>query len=149
MFRVASLAGGIPLSTTAAAATAPVAAAQVSARYETTTKFAAVRDMLQKHKVLEKAQVFMSPLRLPRELTIRTAECGASFVPFDADNGIITICYEAIAGIQDLARRHLRCRRPRRAGVRGEEVLHCRRRHPASVRRPDVGRRRRRRPARR
>ena len=92
------------LAVPAAAQTIPVAGAQVHIRYETTTKFSAVRDLMQQHKVLEKAQIFLSPLRLPRELTLRTAECGASSVPFDAQQGIITICYEAVADIQALAK---------------------------------------------
>src|SRR6185437_2679184 len=99
----AVLAGGIPFATPSAAQAAP-ASAQVQIRYEPSTKFAAVRDMLQRHKVLEKAQLFMSPLRLPRTLTIRSAECGASSLPYDAGKGVITICYEAIAAIQDLAK---------------------------------------------
>jgi hypothetical protein len=88
----------------AAAQTVPTAGAPVLIRYETTTTFSAVRDLMQQHKVLEKAQIFLSPLRLPRELTIRTAECGASSLPFDAQKGIITICYEAVADIQALAK---------------------------------------------
>jgi hypothetical protein len=100
----AALACGVVLATAAAAQTAPAAAEQVHARYEASQKFTAVRDMLQRHKVLERAQVFMSPLRLPRELTIRTAECGSPSVPYDAGKGIITICYEAIAGVEDLAK---------------------------------------------
>jgi hypothetical protein len=100
----AALACGIPHATPAAAQTAPIAAAKLQARYEPSTKFASVRDMLQRHKVLEKAQRFMSPLRLPRTLTIRSAECGAPSLPYDADKGIITICYEAIASMQDLAK---------------------------------------------
>jgi hypothetical protein len=112
----------------AAAQTAPVAAAQVHARYEASQKYAAVRDVLQRHKVLEKAQVFMSPLRLPRELTIRTAECGAPSVPYDAEKGIITICYEAIASIQDLAKGATSDADDLAALVTGgvmEEALHC------------------------
>jgi hypothetical protein len=112
----------------AAAQTAPVAAAQVHARYEASQKFAAVRDMLQRHKVLEKAQVFMSPLRLPRELTIRAAECGASSLPYDAEKGIISICYEAIASIQDLAKGATSDADDLAALVTGgviEEALHC------------------------
>jgi hypothetical protein len=104
IFVGAALACGIPHATPAAAQTAPATAAQVQARYEPTTKFATVRDMLQRHKVLEKAQLFLSPLRLPHAITIRGAECGAPSLPYDADKGIITICYEAIAGIQDLAK---------------------------------------------
>lgn len=103
-FLVAALACGVSFATTAAAQTAPVAAAQVHARYEASEKFAAVRDMLQRHKVLEKAQIFLSPLRLPRELTIRTAQCGAPSLPYDAGEGVITICYEAIAGVEELAK---------------------------------------------
>jgi hypothetical protein len=99
---VAALIGGI--SAAAAQIVPAVASAQVHAGYEASQKFTAVRDMLQRHKVLEKAQVFMSPLRLPRELTIRAAECGSPSLPYDADKGVITICYEAIASIEELAK---------------------------------------------
>jgi hypothetical protein len=124
----AVLAGGITLATSAATATAPAAAAPVRASYDATTKFASARDMLQKHKVLEKAQVFLSPLRLPRELTVRTAECGAPFLPYDPAKGVITICYEAIAGIQDLAKGAASDPDDLTALVTGgviEETLHC------------------------
>jgi hypothetical protein len=127
-FLGAALACGISLAFVAAAQAAPVAAAQVHARYEATASFPAVRDMLQRHKVLEKAQVFMSPLRLPRELTIRTAECGAPAVPYDADQAVITICYEAIASIDDLAKGATSDADDLTALVTGgviEEVLHC------------------------
>jgi hypothetical protein len=98
---VATLIGGV---VPGAAQTAPAASAQVHVRYEASQKFAAARDMLQRHKVLEKAQVFMSPLRLPRELTIRAAECGALSVPYDGERGVITICYEAVANVEQLAK---------------------------------------------
>jgi hypothetical protein len=98
-----ALACAIPYATPATQA-ASLASAQVQTRYEPTTKFAAIRDMLQRHKVLEKAQLFMSPLRLPRTLTIRSADCGAPSLPYDGAQGIITICYEAIASIVDLAK---------------------------------------------
>jgi hypothetical protein len=104
LFLGAALSYGILYARPAAAQSSPVAAGQVQVRYEPTTKFAAVHDMLQRHKVLEKAQLFMSPLRLPRMITIRSADCGASSLPYDAGNGIITVCYEAIASIQDLAK---------------------------------------------
>ena len=91
----------MPHATPAAAQAAP---GQVQAKYEPTTKFAPVRDMLQRHKVLEKAQVLMSPLRLPRAITIRATECSAPALPYDAAKGVITICYEAIASILDLAK---------------------------------------------
>ena len=125
---VALVGGGLSFAAAAAAATAPGAAAQVRVSYDATTKFATVRDMLQRHKVLEKAQVFMSPLRLPRELTIRTAECAAPALPFDAAKGVITICYEAIASIQDLAKGATSDADDLAALVTGgvmEEALHC------------------------
>jgi len=126
-FLGATLACTVACATAAAAQAAPAAAAQVRARYEATTKFPAVRDMLQRHKVLEKAQVFMSPLRLPREFTIRTAECGAPRAPYDAANGVITICYEAIASVEDLAKGATQDPGDLAALVTGgvvEEVLH-------------------------
>jgi len=122
----AVLAGGIPFATPAAAQAAP-ASAQVQIRYEPSTKFTAVRDLLQRHKVLEKAQIFMSPLRLPRTLTIRSAECGAPSIPYDAAKGIITICYEAIASIQELAKGSETDANKLAAVITGgvvEEVLH-------------------------
>ena len=100
----AALACGLVHAAPVAAQTVPVAGAPLHIRYEATTTFSAVRDLMQRHKVLEKAQIFLSPLRLPRELTIRAAECGASSLPFDAQKGIITICYEAIADIQAIAK---------------------------------------------
>jgi hypothetical protein len=99
----AALVCGIPFATRGAAQTVPPAP-QVQTRYEPTTKYAAIRDLLQRHKVLEKAQTFMSPLRLPRTITIRSADCGGSSLPYDAAHGVITICYEAIADIQTLAK---------------------------------------------
>ena len=99
-----ALACGVLRAVPAAAQTVPVAGAQVHTKYEASTTFSAVHDLLAEHKVLEKAQVFLSPLRLPREITLRTAECGASSVPYDAQKGIITICYEAVADIQALAK---------------------------------------------
>jgi hypothetical protein len=103
-FAAAALACGLLHAAPAVAQTVPVAGAPVHIRYETTTTYSAIRDLLQQHKVLEKAQVFLSPLRLPRELTIRTAECGAPSVPFDAQKSVVTICYEAVADIQALAK---------------------------------------------
>jgi hypothetical protein len=100
----AALACGVTHTTPAAAQATPPAAAQVQTRYEPSTRFAAARDLLARHKVLEKAQVFMSPLRLPRTITIRGADCGAPSLPYDAGTGVITICYDAIAGIQELAK---------------------------------------------
>jgi hypothetical protein len=100
----AALACGMLHATPAATQTVPAAGAQVHTKYEATTTFSAVRDLLARHKVLEKAQVFLSPLRLPRELTLRAAECGTSSVPYDGQKGIITICYEAVADIQALAK---------------------------------------------
>ena len=100
----AALAVGLLHAAPAAAQTTPAPSTKIQIRYETTEKHAAVRDLLARHKVLEKAQLFMSPLRLPRELTIRTADCGAPSVPYDAEKGVITICYEAIASVQELAK---------------------------------------------
>jgi hypothetical protein len=122
-FLAAALVCGISAG---AVQSAPVAAAQ--ARYEASQKFAAVRDMLQRHKVLEKAQVFMSPLRLPRELTIRAAECDAPSVAYDAEHGVITICYEAIANVEELAKGATSDADDLAALVTGgvvEEALHC------------------------
>jgi hypothetical protein len=65
----------------------------------TTAAFTPIRERLQHRGVLEKLQIFLSPLKLPRKLTVRTAECGRLYVPVAAD-GTVTLCYEYVAKIE-------------------------------------------------
>ena len=62
--------------------------------------YAAVRQQ----NVLEKLQRFLAPLRLARPLTVHMAQCGNNLVyrPYQA-GGDVTICYEFIKQVADLA----------------------------------------------
>ena len=59
-----------------------------------------VYDRLKQRKMLEQLQLFLSPLKLPTRLLIKTQECGNAFtVPYQP-GGPVTICYEYIARIE-------------------------------------------------
>jgi hypothetical protein len=63
--------------------------------------FQALYERLKARKPLEELQQFLSPLQLPQKLTLQTAECGATFVPYES--GPVTICYEYLHEIERLA----------------------------------------------
>jgi hypothetical protein len=44
---------------------------------------------------LEELQAFLEPLRLPRKLTVKTAQCGEADAPYDP-SGVVTVCYELV-----------------------------------------------------
>ena len=54
------------------------------------------------HKALEELGYFLSPLKLPTNLTIHAGECGALRKPYDASSKTVTICYEEIARVLDV-----------------------------------------------
>lgn len=60
---------------------------------------------LKQRQVLERLQGFMAPLRLPKPLTVRTAQCGAETVPY-VSGGPVTICYELVQHIAAVAFKH-------------------------------------------
>jgi Putative metallopeptidase len=49
-------------------------------------------DLLKKRRVLERLQTLLSPLLLPRDLTLKTTECGMINAWYE--NDVVTICYE-------------------------------------------------------
>jgi len=56
-------------------------------------QLAPVRERLIKRRVLERLQAFLEPLKLKRDLSIRTADCGYRYyVPYKP-GGPVTICY--------------------------------------------------------
>jgi hypothetical protein len=58
---------------------------------------------LKSRAVLERLQAFLSPLRLPQPLNVVTAECGGQIeLPYQPD-GPVTICYEYIGLIEQVA----------------------------------------------
>ncbi|MGL4974285.1 MAG: DUF4344 domain-containing metallopeptidase, partial [Bosea sp. (in: a-proteobacteria)] len=61
-----------------------------------------LRDLLMERRVLEQMQRVLSPLRLPKPLLFRTADCdGEINAWFEVDT--VTICYEYVAYIGELA----------------------------------------------
>ena len=65
----------------------------------TNTKFTPIYERLKQRRVLEELQAFMAPLRLPRELTVRIAQCGSQNLPYKPQ-GPATVCYELIDQIE-------------------------------------------------
>ena len=63
---------------------------------------APVRSRLSERRVLELLRDFLSPLKLPRTLTIKTASCGRENASYDSRIQTITICYELIVWIHAL-----------------------------------------------
>jgi hypothetical protein len=62
-------------------------------------------DILVKSQALEELGSFLSPLRLPTDLHIRSDACGGALRrPYDPTTKTVTICYEMIARILDVAK---------------------------------------------
>ncbi len=58
-----------------------------------------VHERLKTARVLELLQEFLSPLRLPRQLGVRLAECGALEVAYNPQQAV-TICYEFVREVE-------------------------------------------------
>jgi hypothetical protein len=65
-------------------------------------RFQPIYDELKRRQVLEELKMFLSPLRLPRKVLVKTAECGTDAVPYEPGKPII-VCYEYVAQIVKLA----------------------------------------------
>jgi hypothetical protein len=78
-------------------------AAQVRISYElpSDTKFRPIYEALKRRQVLERLKDFLMPLQLPKELTVRLAQCGAETMPYRS-GGPVTICYEIVQRIVDI-----------------------------------------------
>ena len=57
---------------------------------------------MKNRKVLEELQQFLTPLRLPRKLTVKVDQCGAPSRPYKPQEPV-TICYELIDQIEKVA----------------------------------------------
>jgi hypothetical protein len=66
------------------------------------TAFQPYYEELKRRQVLEELQQFLSPLRLPRKILVKTDECSTNTAPYDSGKPII-VCYEYIARIVELA----------------------------------------------
>lgn len=59
-------------------------------------------DELKRRQVLEELQQFLSPLRLPRKVLVKTDECGSNIASYEPGKPII-VCYEYVERIVKLA----------------------------------------------
>jgi len=69
-------------------------------------QFAPIRERLMKRHVLEQLRLFLSPLKLPRKLLVQTEQCNALRKSYQPDGGAVTICYEYVARIEQMAPRN-------------------------------------------
>jgi hypothetical protein len=60
-----------------------------------------IYERLQKRRVLEELQEFLSPLKLPKPLTIKIEGCGVVNAYYSS--GAVTICYEYVAWLHQIA----------------------------------------------
>src|SRR5262245_18751630 len=65
------------------------------------SEFQELHGLLTGRGALEKIQMILSPLRLPEELTIKTAECSRVIAWYSRENSMptVTICYELLKHI--------------------------------------------------
>jgi hypothetical protein len=68
-------------------------------------QFAPIRERLMRRHVLEQLRLFLSPLKLPRKLLVQTEQCNGSRKPYQP-GGPVTICYEYVARIEQMAPRN-------------------------------------------
>jgi len=68
-------------------------------------QFAPMRARLMQRQVLEQLRLFLSPLKLPRKLVVQTEQCNAPRRPYQP-GGAVTICYEYVAKIEQMAPRN-------------------------------------------
>ena len=113
MRRIAFAAGmfaALVLSNTAAFPQAGATTSQVEVVYiapgtgilASSSKFGPIYTWLTTRRPLDELKAFLSPLRLPRKLTVQVDTCGADRRPYQP-GGPVTICYELIKKIQDTA----------------------------------------------
>jgi hypothetical protein len=87
----------------AVVAAAPAQQSQTKVAYDapTNAQLQPIYQQLKQRAVLEEMQAFLTPLHLPRPLTIKTAQCGTTTLARpQADTA--TVCYEMIAAIEKL-----------------------------------------------
>jgi hypothetical protein len=85
-----------------------------------------IYERLKERHVLEELQAFMTPLRLPRQLRVRTAECGAATTDYKPE-GPATVCYEMVDFIEKLVAQHAPDQDSAQMAIAGaviETVLH-------------------------
>jgi hypothetical protein len=68
-----------------------------------TEKYIPIMERLKKRRVLEQLSEFVSPLRLPHQFSLVTAECGEANAYYDRSQWSLTLCYELIEDIDRIA----------------------------------------------
>ena len=98
------IAFGLTSSILAAPALAqtPTTGGRITIEYEPSL-FLGINSRVRQMQVLEELQEFLSPLRLPADLKITTADCGVLIYPYQAGRPV-KICYELISQIEDAAK---------------------------------------------
>jgi Putative metallopeptidase len=66
--------------------------------------FRPIYEGLKRRKVLEELAEFLSPLRLPQKVLVKTEQCDAPGRPYQP-GGPVTICYEYVAKLVELAQK--------------------------------------------
>jgi hypothetical protein len=61
-----------------------------------------IYERLKQRGVLEELRAFLAPLQLPKKVAIRTEQCNGLGGPYQA-GGPVTICYEYVARLEELA----------------------------------------------
>jgi hypothetical protein len=92
----------------------------------TDASFRPIYDRLKQRAVLEELRVLLTPLRLPRPLLVRTAQCGTLTLPYKP-GGPATVCYEMVEAVENLVVQHTQDQALRQTVISGafiEMVLH-------------------------
>lgn len=104
LFAILIVACGMPFAAGAGAQEARPERVAIDYVAPTNPAHRPIFDRLRERRALETVQQIFAPLRLPKLLTIRTAGCdGDANAWFDGDS--ITVCYEYLAWIAEVARR--------------------------------------------
>jgi hypothetical protein len=86
-----------------------LAESQIEVAYEepASAELRPIYEQLKALAALQQLQLFMEPLRLPKPIKVRTAECGPNPEPYSS-GGPVTICYEVIAQVAKIVAQHSR-----------------------------------------
>jgi hypothetical protein len=76
-------------------------------KYAAFKRYQAIYESMKKREVLEEYAAFLSPLRLPVVLRIRTQECGESDALYEPQEWAIKYCYEYLDEVEALAQKAL------------------------------------------
>ena len=120
--------GAVLLSSTSPAAPTLAQESPINIVYEepTNATLRPLYERLKTQRVLEELQAFLMPLRLPRQLTVRTAQCGAPKLPYRSGEPV-TVCYELIDQVEQIITAHTTDQNEQRSHIVGafiEIVLH-------------------------